>query len=550
MTRLRPDSAPRATSRSRRSATREGGRGYGGQGTAIAALAALALATFGVVRGTWAVGGSDSSCYALMAQAMASGDLQPSSALAVEAPWPDASRTLAPGGFIPSPVRPDAASPICAPGMSVLMAPLAAAFGGDAIFWLVPLSGAVLVMSAFLIARRLAGGMGGAVAAVLTATSPIVLYQVVQPMNDVLTASLWIAAIAIVIDRPKGLSPHDFPVAARGDKPLGLSIAGFLLGLAILVRPNLAPLALVVATAPLVLKHAQPMRAIAVMFTAALPGVAVMLWLNHALYGNVVAFGYGDPTRLFSVANISDNLSNFGRALFQTQNVVPAVGLLAPAVFKDERRQLSIVLLAAALVVTAIYALYQPYPEWWYLRFLIPALILLLILASAVAVEIATRARMRGVVPIAAVVVAILATRAAAERQTFDLQRLEGRYRDSAQLVAARLPGNAVLITVWQSGSMRFHANRESVMWDSLDPAWLDRAGTWLAARGLQPYFLFERREEAEFRDRFRGHSNLGALDWPPRLDLNRQVRIYDPADRARYLAGETYPTDSQPRRK
>ena len=155
-----------------------------------------ALAAFGVVRGTWAVGGSDSSCYALMAKAFADGELQPPSALA-DAPWPDASLTLAPGGFIPSPVRADAASPICAPGMSVVMAPLAAVFGQDAIFWLTPLAAFVLVMSAFAIARQLAGGMAGATAAILTATSPIVLYQTVQPMNDILTAALWLPALAV-----------------------------------------------------------------------------------------------------------------------------------------------------------------------------------------------------------------------------------------------------------------------------------------------------------------------------------------------------------------
>ena len=160
-------------------------------GALVAAAAAIALAAFGIVRGTWAVGGSDSSCYALMAQSLAEGQLQPSSQLAANAPWPDAPVTFAPGGFIPSPVRPGAASPICAPGMAVLMAPLAALFGRDAIFWLVPLSGAALVIAAFLIARRLAGAMAGAIAAVLVATSPIVLYQVVQPMNDVLTAALW-----------------------------------------------------------------------------------------------------------------------------------------------------------------------------------------------------------------------------------------------------------------------------------------------------------------------------------------------------------------------
>ena len=52
------------------------------------------------------------------------------------------------------------------------------------------------MLSAFAIARQLAGGMAGATAAILTATSPIVLFQVVQPMNDMLTAALWLAAVA------------------------------------------------------------------------------------------------------------------------------------------------------------------------------------------------------------------------------------------------------------------------------------------------------------------------------------------------------------------
>lgn len=492
----------------------------------IAALAAIALMAFGVVKGTWAVGGSDSSCYALTAQAMAAGRLQPSSALATDAPWPNPSLTLAPGGFIPSPVRADAASPICAPGMSLLMAPFAMAFGRDAIFWLVPISAAFLVIASAFIASELGGATAGAVAAILIAATPIVLYQVVQPMNDVLTAALWISAIACAV-RQRAV------------------IAGVLIGFAILVRPNLAPLALIVAATPIVLQHARPSRSMAMMSAAAIPGVVTMLGLNQALYGSVIGSGYGDAARLFSAANIDDNLANFGRALLQTQYLVPLIGFAAPTVFTGMARRLSLLLVGAALVVTVVYVLYQPYPEWWYLRFLIPAIVLLLILTSAVAVDVASRARIGGLVPIAAVVLAILGIRAADDRQAFALQRLEGRYRDAAQIVVDRLPSNAVLVTVWQSGSMRFHADRDTVMWDSMDPAWLDRAVTWLSARGLQPYFLFERREEGEFRSRFRDHSEFGALDWPPRIDINRLVRIYDPTDRARYLAGQDYATEN-----
>ena len=128
---------------------------------AVAIVAAIGLAAFGVVRGTWAAGGSDSSCYALMAKSFAQGDLQPRSALS-DAPWPDVPLTLAPGGFIPSPVRANAAAPICAPGMAVLMAPLAAIFGHDAIFWLTPIAAFALVIAAFALARQLAGAMQGA----------------------------------------------------------------------------------------------------------------------------------------------------------------------------------------------------------------------------------------------------------------------------------------------------------------------------------------------------------------------------------------------------
>jgi hypothetical protein len=82
-------------------------------------------------------------------------------------------------------------------------------------------------------------------------------------------------------------------------------------------------------------------------------------------------------------------------------------------------------------------------------------------------------------------------------------------------------------------------------MWDAMDPAWLDRAVAWLSAQDLKPYLLIERREEPDFRARFRTGSELGRLDWPPRFDWNRQVRIFDPADRARYLAGENYATEN-----
>ena len=527
----------------------------------VAALAALALAGFGVAKGTWAVGGSDSSCYALMAEAFAHGRWQPTSPLATAAPWPGAARTLAPGGFIPSPVRADAASPICAPGVAVLMAPVVAMAGRDAIFVVSPIAGALLAWCAFLLARRLAGGIAGATAAVLVAASPIVLFQVVQPMNDIVTAALWMAALAVVCRggcRGGSFLSADLSaiagakVEARGataEDPPAVSrhalTAGALTGLAILVRPNLAPVAAVVLITAVILERGPKKRTLGLFAAGSIPAIALLLVLNQMLYGAPFGSGYGSASALFSVSFVKTNITQLLTRIYETQTPFPLLALLAPLVFVARAKLIAWSLLAVAAAVIAMYLFYRPYPEWWYLRFELLAVVLLLVVASAVAVNLAQRANMGGVVPLLAVVLAILAMRVAGDRRVFTLQQLEGRYRETATLVHDRLPENAVLITVWQSGGVRFHAGREAVLWDSLDPAWLDRAVAWLTDQGRVPYLLLERAEERDFRDRFRGASVLGALDWPPRFDMARQARIYDPADRARYLRGESYATEN-----
>jgi hypothetical protein len=99
-------------------------------------------------------------------------------------------------------------------------------------------------------------------------------------------------------------------------------------------------------------------------------------------------------------------------------------------------------------------------------------------------------------------------------------------------------------LTVWDSGAIRFHAGKEAVIWEGLDPSWLDRALEWLQAHGHPPYILLESWEDPKFRERFATHSTTGNLDWPPRYEVDRVVRIYDPSDRARYIRGERVTTE------
>jgi hypothetical protein len=75
------------------------------------------------------------------------------------------------------------------------------------------------------------------------------------------------------------------------------------------------------------------------------------------------------------------------------------------------------------------------------------------------------------------------------------------------------------------------------VSWDTLPPGSLDGVIQFLRDRGHVPYLLLELDEETAFRQQFRGTSPLAELDWPPMLQVGRTIRIYDPADRATFMA-------------
>jgi hypothetical protein len=494
--------------------------------TLVAVLAALAAGGAGLKFSTRAVGGSDSSCYGLMVRSLSSGRLQPQSTLAASAPWPNAALTLAPAGFIPSPLTSGAASPVCAPGFALLATPLVWMAGPDAFFWLSPLAGAVLVWLAFMLARSLADSAAGAAAAVTTATMPVLLYQLVQPMNDVTTAACWVGGIVAVV------------VPAR-PRPW---LAGFLIGLSLLVRPNLLPAAVVLGLLT-VWRHG---ILVAVRLAAAVvPAGLVVLACNAALYGGVLASGYGSAAAFFSSANIPLNLSRYGRSLLETQFGWPLLGTLAPLAVAGPRRSSTWLVLISALTVITCYLPYTSYPEWWYLRFLLPAVVPLAALAAAACAVILRRFDSRGdaVLLVAAVLIAVLQVRVATERQAFELRTLEARFRVAGETIRDRLPAGATAITVWDSGSIRYHAGNEVVLWDSLDPSWLDRAAAWLENDGRTPVVVVERWEESRFRERFAGQQ-FGGLDWPPRFDVDNRVRVFVMADRARYLAGEPAATE------
>ncbi len=505
-----------------------------------AIVAALAVAT-GAVWGTYVAGGPDSYCYVNQAEIFARGQVREQQPIVSRVPWPDPAAAFVPIGHVPSPGTEGAIVPMCAAGYPLLMAAARLIAGRTAMFWIVPFMGGLAVWLTFVLGRRLAGPLEGLLASVLLATSPAFLYQVVQPMTDVPAAALWTLAVIATLR------------SSRPGAPPAL-IAGAATGAALMVRPNLLPLVAVAGAIVCVRRRPLSWRDAAssgLWFAlGVVPFVAAVAALQNAMYGGPLRSGYGNLGSLFGVDHVIPNLQRYASWLVRTETPFVLLGVAAPWLLpRGEPRRDAAWLLAFAAATFACYIPYEVFDAWWYLRFVLPAFPPLFVLSNAV--FLALLARLRSGVQLRAIAaggVALALTAfhlsAASNGYAFRLRDFERRFRDGGEYVAQHLPTNAAIVTVWQSGSVRFYSGRQTMVWNEIEPAWIDRSLEFLRSEGLRPYLLFERDEEQEFRKRFEGHSPIGGLDWPPMAEINRQVRIYDPADRERYRRGERVLTD------
>jgi hypothetical protein len=514
----------------------------------IAACAASATLVVGLAWGTWSAGSADAYGYVSQALSWTRGELRSQQPLAAAVPWRDAEWTLSPLGYRPA-TGPGAIVPTYPPGLPLSMAAAATMAGPSAVFWVVPFAGAAAVWLTYLLGRRVAGDTGGATAAVLLAASPVFLHQLVQPMSDVPVTAWWLAAVwCVAIGRP--------------------ALAGACAAAAVLTRPNLAPLAIWLSAGVALrsFRHTRSTSAALRALTAFTVPLAVatgfLLWLNNYWYGTPLGSGYGSAGELFALAHVPINITRYPRWLLETQTPVVVIGLLAPvavwfarpAAAGGARGRGPAMLFALGFIalVFGSYLPYAPFDEWWYLRFLLPALPLLLVLTSAGLSGLAERIPAWLRVPVVALALTALATHyvaTARDRQVFELHELEARYAAAGRYVARHLPVGAVLLSVQESGSLRLYGGRTTIRFDYLDPQGLDAAVRYLQQAGYQPYFALEAWEETQFRDRFSQASGLGRLDWPPVAEVGHpvKVRFYDPRDRQRFLDGATVTTFKEP---
>ena len=477
----------------------------------------LGLATLyaGVHWGSTTAGGADSYGYVSEAGLFLNRQLTIQQDIMRQSPWPNAADTWAPLGYRASPRRADAIVPLYAPGLPLLMAAAQTVGGFCAAFVIVPICGALTVWLTSVFGRQLFGSASIANAgAAMVAASPIFLYQLMNPMTDVPVTAAWTLSLVLA-------------VAGRA------ALAGIAAGIALLIRPNLAAIA-VALLLWIALTGRRPLR-----FAFALaPFVGLLAAINGSLYESPLISGYGTLEELYAWSHAATNLRQFWTWTIDTQTpivLLAATYLFAPRWFPASEVPHSRALIVAVLSAVAVsYVFYQPFDAWWYLRFLLPAWPIAMVLTAAAIDRLAGRVAANGTVAIASVIVGLLVVnglRVAATRSVFEFGRGERRYIDVARFVESHTDRQAVILALQHSGTVRMYAGRLTLRFDQLDPAWLDRAIAFLRSRGRHPYIVIQGDEEPVFRRRF-AQSTIGRLEHAPIAELNGgEVKIYDAAN-------------------
>jgi hypothetical protein len=378
----------------------------------------------------------------------------------------------------------------------------------------------MLALFTWLLGRRLFGGAVGLAASIMVATSPVVLMLMLAPITDVPVAAFWIAALFFA-------DLATFRSAAA---------AGALAGIAAVVRPNLAPLVLF----PLMLTmvHGGPRRSIvmraAVLCLAVAPFALFIALVHQSLYGSPLASGYGDISTIFSPRNFSANVRAYSLWWWQTHGAIGwlfAIGVFRPRPAETRWRVLTIV--AFAVSVGLSYAFYLSFTHWGFLRFVLSAVPVALLLAADAVLWLTSRFGR----PLAAIVLAAVTLTSAV--RSFDLVRRENvfgsaageqRYADAGVYVDTITPRKSVIVAMQHSGSVRYYSGRMVLRYDLLDPAWLDRALDALERRGFSIYALLEEWEEVNFRNRFAAQQSTRMLDAGPHAigrRAGRSVRFF-----------------------
>jgi hypothetical protein len=488
-------------------------------------LIAIAAASIAMAFNTFSATGSDASGYLSYADMLWHGQLMRPEPLSAIARWADGPATLAPLGWRAA-LEAGYQVPTYAIGLPLLLAPLHAAAGVIGASLLAPLALAVVVFSTAGLAHRLGGSVSALLAAVWLATSPVALLESMQIMTDVPVTAAWLVCWWLVFTQKWGA-------------------AGVATALAVLIRPNLAPLAVVPALAVFLSRRdgsgvpgaaTGRLTAGALFAAPLLLAISLVALLQWRYFGSPLRSGYGTPAEIYALSNIAPNVRLYAQWLLETHG--PWL-LLAPLALVLARRELTWMITFAALVIVA-YLVYAIFESWTYLRFLLPAIAVAAIAVSALVATLMRRAPAALRVPAVALLTLALAAAnlaSAREHGVFRFADRQDRGRDVGERLAALLPVNAVIVSGEQSGTMRYYTGRTIVRWDLMAPGAMADALGWIALNGYQVWVVLDDWEEEAFRKKFPALA-AASIDHEPTMASAPYVGIRTRAWRARRTAG------------
>jgi len=453
----------------------------------LACLLAAGVVAFGAEYRIGVASGADPYGYLSQADLWRRGDLHVPQPFMRELPWPDAGETVAPLGYRPAVgaepnTEPAAIVPIYSPGLPMLMA-VAKSLGGEAAaYGVVPLFAGWLVVATFGIGRHMGGRAVGLAAAWLTATSPVVLVMSLWPMTDCVVAAVWASATWAVLG------------ASRRRALAG----GLLVSAAILIRPNLIGIGLLMGTWLILrdLRRGGPWWRVdrpAIFAAGAVPGVAVVMAINNALYGSPFVSGYGSLGSVLHLSNLWPNITRYASWLSLSQSPFMALGLLPlvlpiTRIWRDRDRAFDALLLSLIAVGTlSCYLLFMPMEEWSYLRFLMP-------MWPALFIGIAWLCFQNGGMwraAAAAIVILALGANGLAFAKQKRIQRTlvgERRFIAAAELTEKFTGPNSAVFTYAHSGTLRYYGERMTVPSDHPAAQRLHPGVPVVSHRRLLPY--------------------------------------------------------------
>jgi hypothetical protein len=502
------------------------------------------IVAVGIRNNTFALWGSDPAGYVEAARRWADGQLVSPLPIQFWATWMPHEYALTPFGFRLGTVRGTEVGtyPL---GLPVLMAAAMRVGGALAAHLVAPLCAGLLVWCTYVLASWLAGRWAGLLAAVLLATSPATVALGVQPMSDVPAAALW--ALAWVMSLRPGLGAS--------------AASGAAVAAATMVRPNLAPLGLIVLL--LVARTWREgddtrWRRIALFLVVAAIGPAVLAWSQAELYGSPFRPGYVTAETYFSVANIRHNAAHYPRILIVLHTPLVLLGLAATALLLWPRVRATLDLRAQAVVISATafvaitYALYLPYMQFQdllSLRFMLPAMVALFILLAGVLarLSLAVRSRSRVLAVLALVPAVIVAAYpAGALRYALNLHKEQTGLIFGGHYLREVLPANAAVFTGGHGGGLAHYTGRLIIRLDPIAPHSLDAVVDEVRRHGYRPVLVLDAAGEASFFQTRFATSQFHSLDWPPRAEFGDVVRFryWDFADRDSYRQGQRWPVD------